>query len=215
MTHEEKEIKTLVIAAQKAEDREDRRVLVSIILTKLKPFRHALAKRFSGKGVEFDDIVQELDMKLIEAIYDYDETLDPSALRHVTAKTRNGVWNYYRKMMNYFDDNKRELSLSAEFGEYQYGSRWFYPLDQLEDTAWDEETIVQRLAVEEELAKLTPHQQRVLQMYFIEDRTQYDVAEELSITQANVSRAKNRAISQLRTALLPEDETTETPEQAD
>lgn len=219
MRSEEKDINMLVMSVQNTTDPEERKALIGSILSTLEPLRYALARKFSSKGVEFDDIVQQIDLKLIEAIYDYNAELDPSALRHLAARARNGIWNFYRKEMNYFDDSKKPYYLdspSRAAGQYGYrrtkhtNGDYHVMGEYLEDDSWDEGSFVVQLAVTEELGKLTPHQQRVLQMYFIEDKTQYDIAGELEITQANVSRAKKRAINQLRNNLMPLGEPSDT-----
>lgn len=195
----EKEINALVRNAQEAPTSTERKEAIERIYKKLKPFRFALAKKFSNKGVEFDDIVQQIDLKLLEAIYDYDEDMDPSALRHLTSKARNGIWNYYRKEMNYFNTDKSTISLDAmliQVGTTDYLVDFYSIIDGT--IGFDEDAIIDKITISDEISKLTPHQKEVLFMIFIDDMTQYSIAEELKINQANVSRAKKRGIESLR-----------------
>lgn len=196
----------IVKTAQLSNDRDERKEAIETILEQLKPFRYALAKKFANKGVEFDDIAQQIDLKLVEAIYDYDDAKDPSALRHLVSKTRNGIWNYYRKEMNYFDETKMTVSLDALVIRNEFGTKSsFYDFID-EDKNFNEDFILEKLVINEELAKLTPRQKEILLMCFVDDMTQYDIAEELNINQANVSRAKNRGIANIKNSINPEGE---------
>ncbi|MBQ3112673.1 MAG: sigma-70 family RNA polymerase sigma factor [Firmicutes bacterium] len=74
----------------------------------------------------------------------------------------------------------------------------------LQDTlaAADEgDALVERLLVEELLAKLPPRQAYLLRRRYLEERTQAEVAAELSVSQAQVSRLEKRALATLRAEL--------------
>jgi RNA polymerase sigma factor (sigma-70 family) len=204
-------INYLVELVQTLTDPEEKKDAIAKLLEKLKPFRYALAKKFSNKGVDFSDVAQQIDLKLIEAIYDYDESKDPSALRHLVSRARNGIWNYYRKEMNYFDEEKITVSLDAVFASQEILDNPSCYYNLIEDgTAFNEDKIIEKIFFEEELAKLTPHQREILFMVFIDDMTQYSIAEELNINQANVSRAKKRGIENIKNNINPLDELDET-----
>lgn len=201
------QINKCVVMARDLSKPEERKAATEIVFELLKPFRYALAKKFANKGVDFDDIAQQIDLKLLEAIHDYDEEKDPSALRHLVSKARNGVWNYYRKEMNYFNEGRMTVSLDAltaggdcnQTGQQGEKSSYYDFID--DKTVFDEGAIVERLLLEEELLKLTPHQREVLLMYYVDDRTQYSIAEELNINQANVSRTKERGVKSMRASI--------------
>lgn len=179
------------------------------LLRKLMPFRYAIARKYSNKGVDFDDIAQQIDLKLIEAVYDYEESKDPSALRHLTSRVKNGIWNFYRKEMNYFNKDKKTISLDeVRFkGEDESNEIVFNIHSRLIDSrAFNEDEILDRITMEEELDKLTPHQREVMLMCFVDDMTQYDIAESLQINQSNVSRAKKRGIQTIKEGINPSDE---------
>jgi RNA polymerase sigma factor (sigma-70 family) len=203
-------INYLVKLAQASTDRDEKKKALEQIMETLKPFRYALAKKFANKGVEFDDIAQQIDLKLIEAIYDYDEKKDPSAIRHLVSKTRNGIWNYYRKEMNYFDENKCTVSLETIVAIGEFGTNFDFHSFITDGKVFDENAIIEKILLDEELAKLTPHQREILFMIFVDDMTQYSIAEELNINQANVSRAKARGIESIKNRINPSDELGET-----
>ncbi len=207
----EAQIKLSVKKAQLSPDRDEKKLAVEYIYEKLKPFRYALARKFANKGVEFDDITQQIDLKLLEAIYDYDETKDPSALRHLVSRTRNGIWNYYRKEMNYFDEDKITISLDAmclnsDFSQTKKNGEKSSYYDFIDDKkTFDEDAIIEKILLDDEMLKLTAHQREVLLMYYVDDKTQYNIAEELQINQANVSRAKKRGVENIRSNITPLD----------
>lgn len=203
-------INYLVELCQTTNCREEKKESIGEIIEMLKPFRYALAKKFANKGVEFDDIAQQIDLKLIEAIYDYDKRKDPSALRHLVSRTRNGIWNYYRKEMNYFDEDKLTVSLDDIIVNNDIGIKTTY-YDFVEDTrdSFDESIIIDKILLDQELAKLTPHQREIIFMIYVDDMTQYSIAEELNINQANVSRAKNRGIERIKSSIIPSGEENE------
>jgi RNA polymerase sigma factor (sigma-70 family) len=207
LTKNEIEINRSVYLVQNSTG-EERKKAMEQVYKKLKPFRFGLARRFANKGVEFDDIVQQIDLKILEAIIDYDDSKDASALRHLISKARNGIWNYYRKEMNYFDSDKKSISLDTAWiknsgAKSTEGESYEFVIQHQEE--FDEDKILDQIVIQEELDKLTPHQKEILFMYFIDDMTQYSIAEELSINQANVSRAKKRGVESIRLNINPSD----------
>jgi RNA polymerase sporulation-specific sigma factor len=108
--------------------------------------------------------------------------------------------------MNYFDETKMTVSLDALVIRNEFGTKSsFYDFID-EDKNFNEDFILEKLVINEELAKLTPRQKEILLMCFVDDMTQYDIAEELNINQANVSRAKNRGIANIKNSINPEGE---------
>jgi RNA polymerase sigma factor (sigma-70 family) len=199
------EINNLVDKIHLTKDAQEKKDYLEEIFEMLKPFRHALVWRFAKKGVDFDDIIQEIDLKLIEAIYDYDKTLATSAFRHLVSKTRNGIWNYYRKEMHYFNETRSPYSIEGlQICIHSNGdTRKFGDLyDSIElSVPFNEKEIIEKIILEEELEKLSEHQKEVLLMYFVDDMKQCAIAEELDINQANVSRAKKRGIDNIKESI--------------
>jgi RNA polymerase sigma factor (sigma-70 family) len=179
------------------------------ILRMFEPFRKSLAKKFAGKGVEFEDVCQVIDLKLIEGILDYDESLDSSAIRHITSKARNGIFNYYKKEMNYFKEDRKTISLDNFYVTSQkdgYKSpildSYVYEYENY-DTPFDEDKIIDNIIIQQGLEKLTDHQRELINMYYLSDMKQDEIAEELQIHQTNVSRATKRGVKKLRESFSP------------
>lgn len=190
----------------------EKEIAISEILNQFEPFRKSLGKKFANKGVPFDDICQQIDLKMIEAMYDYDESKDPSAIRHITSKTRNGVWNYYKKEMNYFDETRKTLSLDYTYtlslDGYNVPIEGESYLESYLDISYtmNEDYIVDCIVIKDEIDSLTNHQKDILNMYYVDDMKQEEIADYLNINQANVSRATKRGIKRLRENLSLLDE---------
>jgi RNA polymerase sigma-B factor len=51
------------------------------------------------------------------------------------------------------------------------------------------------------LSRLSPRDQRIVHLRFVEERTQQEIAETIGLTQAQVSRVLTRILDELRTSL--------------
>lgn len=66
------------------------------------------------------------------------------------------------------------------------------------DTAW-----LEHIALSEAVDKLGERERRILAMRFFDGRTQMEVASEIGISQAQVSRLEKNAVGQIKKALFP------------
>ena len=73
-----------------------------------------------------------------------------------------------------------------------------YVMDQVSDTKNTDERWIENLALSEAMKKLTPRERKILNMRFFEGKTQMEVAEEISISQAQVSRLEKNALKYMR-----------------
>lgn len=71
-------------------------------------------------------------------------------------------------------------------------------MDQVGDTKNTDEQWLEQIALQEAIHRLTPREQRILTMRFFEGRTQMEVAEEIHISQAQVSRLEKSALERVR-----------------
>ncbi len=71
-------------------------------------------------------------------------------------------------------------------------------MDQVGDTKNTDEQWLEQIALKEAIHRLTPREQRILTMRFFEGRTQMEVAEEIHISQAQVSRLEKSALERVR-----------------
>lgn len=84
---------------------------------------------------------------------------------------------------------------------YQDGNDTLYVLDQLCDKKNREEKWIENLSVKEAMKHLTPRENHIINLRFFQGRTQMEVAEEIHISQAQVSRLEKAALSTMRSYL--------------
>lgn len=73
-----------------------------------------------------------------------------------------------------------------------------YVMDQVQDTKNTDEKWIENISLSAAMNKLTPREQHILKMRFFEGKTQMEVAEEISISQAQVSRLEKNALKYMR-----------------
>ncbi len=74
-------------------------------------------------------------------------------------------------------------------------------MDQVRDTKNTDEKWLERIALREAITALGPREKRILSLRFFDGKTQMEVASEVGISQAQVSRLEKSAISSLRKAI--------------
>ena len=74
-------------------------------------------------------------------------------------------------------------------------------MDQVRDTKNTDERWMERIALREAIATLGPREKRILALRFFDGKTQMEVAGEVGISQAQVSRLEKNAIATLRKAI--------------
>ncbi len=77
-------------------------------------------------------------------------------------------------------------------------------MDQLRDTRNTEEGWMEHIALQEGFRRLPPREQEILTLRFYDSCTQMDVARQLHISQAQVSRLEKGAICTLRSYVCPQ-----------
>lgn len=81
---------------------------------------------------------------------------------------------------------------------YNDGEDSVYVIDQLKDEDSDDGAWVENIALKEALKKLTPRELNIITRRFYKGRTQMEIAEEIGISQAQVSRLEKAAVGKLR-----------------
>ncbi len=78
-----------------------------------------------------------------------------------------------------------------------------YVIDQLSDTSRDasEESWLENIALREAIATLTPREQHIIKLRYFKDKTQMEIASEIGISQAQVSRLEKAALQKLKKQL--------------
>ena len=71
-------------------------------------------------------------------------------------------------------------------------------MDQIGDSRNTDEHWLEQIALEEAIGRLTPRERRILALRFYDGRTQMEVAREIGISQAQVSRFEKGAIDRIK-----------------
>jgi RNA polymerase sporulation-specific sigma factor len=81
---------------------------------------------------------------------------------------------------------------------YKDGTENLYVMDQVRDTKNIDERWVENLTIAQALKKLNKREKEIISRRFFDGRTQMEVAEEIGISQAQVSRLEKNAINRIR-----------------
>ncbi len=81
---------------------------------------------------------------------------------------------------------------------YQDGGDAIYVMDQLKDPRVDDNEWVRDLAIRQAMSRLNDRERNIIRRRFFQGRTQMEVAEEIGISQAQVSRLEKAALQQMK-----------------
>ena len=81
---------------------------------------------------------------------------------------------------------------------YHDGEDAAYIVDQVKDTKNSDEKWIQEIALRQAMENLSEREKHILQLRFYRGRTQMEVAEEIGISQAQVSRLEKSALMHMR-----------------
>jgi len=81
---------------------------------------------------------------------------------------------------------------------YNDGGDPILVMDQISDEKNTDESWLEEIAIKEAMKKLNSREKRIVSLRFFQGRTQMEVAEEIGISQAQVSRLEKAALKQLR-----------------
>ena len=101
-------------------------------------------------------------------------------------------------LSNAFSALKEPVSMYEAI--YNDGGDTIYLYDQIEDEKWNR-NFSDKLAIEEAIYQLTDREKHILDERFIMGKSQMEIAEELEISQAQVSRLEKKAILELKKVL--------------
>ena len=81
---------------------------------------------------------------------------------------------------------------------YQSGGDTIYVMDQVQDKRVTEDDWVRSLSIDQALNRLQSREQNIIRQRYFQGRTQMEVAEEIGISQAQVSRLEKAALQAMR-----------------
>lgn len=84
---------------------------------------------------------------------------------------------------------------------YHDGADAIYVMDQLQDKSCADENWLEGIALKEAIDKLGEREKNIITMRFYQGKTQMEVAEEIGISQAQVSRLEKNALKSMRRSI--------------
>lgn len=84
---------------------------------------------------------------------------------------------------------------------YQEGGDTLYIMDQISDKKNKEDNWVEDISLKEAMNRLTEREYHIIKLRFFEGKTQTEVAQEIAISQAQVSRLEKSALKSMRNYL--------------
>ena len=111
------------------------------------------------------------------------------------------------EIANVIDIPKEEIVISLDAIQdpislqepvYNDGTESIYVMDQVKDTKNLDELWAENITIAEAMKKLNPREKNIIERRFFEGRTQMEVAEEIGISQAQVSRLEKSAINRIK-----------------
>ena len=84
---------------------------------------------------------------------------------------------------------------------YTEGGDTLYVMDQISDKKNREEKWIENLSLREAMQRLSDRERNIIEMRFYEGKTQMEVAEEVGISQAQVSRLEKTALKSMKNFL--------------
>ena len=81
---------------------------------------------------------------------------------------------------------------------YHDGGDAIYVMDQISDTKNLDDSWLENISIKEAMKKLNDREKLILNLRFFDGRTQMEVADEIGISQAQVSRLEKTALKHMR-----------------
>ena len=107
---------------------------------------------------------------------------------------------YYDTIAPFYGLNDSEGNVLFE-PVYTEGGDTLYVMDQISDKKNKEETWVENLSLREAINRLNKRERHIIDLRFYEGKTQMEVAQEIGISQAQVSRLEKNALKTMRNYL--------------
>ena len=84
---------------------------------------------------------------------------------------------------------------------YTDGGDTLYVMDQISDKKNKEEKWIENLSLADAMSRLNERESHIIELRFFEGKTQMEVAEEIHISQAQVSRLEKSALKNMKNYL--------------
>ena len=169
----------------------------------------SVVQRFSGSNENMDDLFQIGCIGLIKAIDNFDikdtaykaiyarERLSKTNLREPTLNEIAGEIGASREdVIMALDAIQSPVSLYEPV--YTDGGDTLYVMDQISDKKHLEENWVKDMALNDAVNRLPERERMIIELRFFQGKTQMEVAGEIGMSQAQVSRLEKNALNSMK-----------------
>ena len=165
----------------------------------------SVIRRFQNSNENADDLFQIGCIGLIKAIDNFDTTLQVKFSTYAVPMIIGEIRRYLRdnKEMIVYAMDAIQNPVSLFEPVYTEGGDTLYVMDQISDKKNKEERWIENLALREAMRRLAPREKHIIELRFYEGKTQMEVAQEIGISQAQVSRLEKSALKYMRNYLRP------------
>ena len=183
-----------------------------------------LAKKFCGRGVEYDDLLQVASEALISGVEKYDPDMGNMFSTYITPTITGMIRNYFRDFSRSVRVPRKIYALSAkvkaEINDYYKANGVKPTVKQLASLLGEsEENIIEAMechspvsldttvkgedseSLRTEISKLSKIQQEVVKLRYLQGKSQAETGKILGVSQMFVSRAERKIVEILREAL--------------
>ena len=127
---------------------------------------------------------------------------EPSVEDIVTYLVGEGETHTKEEIVNALEAIVEPISLyDPVYGDSASAGDSLYVMDQIRDTTGGEESWLENIALKEALKQLSQREKTILGMRFYKGKTQMEIASEIGISQAQVSRLEKGALERIRRQL--------------
>ena len=193
----------------------------------------SVIRRFQNSSENADDLFQIGCIGLIKAIDNFDTTLQVKFSTYAVPMIIGEIRRYLRDNNSIrVSRSLRDIAYKAIYTEiaqeigiekemivyaldaiqnpvslfepvYTEGGDTLYVMDQISDKKNKEERWIENLALREAMQRLNSREKHIIELRFYEGKTQMEVAQEIGISQAQVSRLEKNALKSMRNYLRP------------
>jgi RNA polymerase sigma-B factor len=161
------------------------------------PLVRSIARRYAGRGEPVEDLVQVGTIGLIKAV----DRFDPARGRKLSALARpsieSEIRHHLRDRASVLRVPRTDHEAAASRGE-SAAVQAVALREELAPAPDDSEAVEARLLLAGGAAVLDERERRLLHLRYVEDRSQAEIATEMGLSQAHVSRLLRAALERVR-----------------
>ena len=174
----------------------------------------SVIKRFQNSNENADDLFQIGCIGLMKAVDNFDDTLNVKFSTYAVPMIIGEIRRYLRDYNSIrVSRSLRDIAYKAIYTKenmikknlkepvYSEGGDTLYVMDQISDQKNKEDHWLENLSLREAMNRLNQREKHIIEMRFYEGRTQMEVADEIGISQAQVSRLEKNALKTMKNYL--------------